>query len=91
MKHFPGNDIINRNSTQPELAVYLLYGPKSSGKLHYCNNFVLNGLTDGVFCICISSSFLEKKYKSIFFLGEREPVCKFEGVKSIYHEWIRYV
>ncbi len=74
MKHFPGNDIINRNSIQPELGVYLLYGPKSSGKLHYCNNFVLNGLTDGVFCICISSSFLEKKYKSIFFSG-KETLC----------------
>jgi hypothetical protein len=74
MKHFPGNDIINRNSTQPELGVYLLYGPKSSGKLHYCNNFVLNGLTDGVFCICINSSFLEKKYKSIFFSG-KENLC----------------
>jgi hypothetical protein len=74
MKHFPGYDIINRNSIQPELGVYLLYGPKSSGKLHYCNNFVLNGLTDGVFCICISSSFLEKKYKSIFFSG-KETLC----------------
>ncbi len=74
MKHFPGNDIISRNIKQPELGVYLIYGPKSSGKLHYCNNFVLNGLTDGVFCICISSSFIEKKYKRIFFSG-KESLC----------------
>lgn len=74
MKHFPVNDIISRNLKQPELGVYLIYGPKLSGKLHYCNNFILNGLTDGVFCICISSSFIEKKYKSIFFLGQ-ESLC----------------
>ena len=70
MKHFPGNDIISRNLTQPELGVYLIYGPKSSGKLHYCNNFVLNGITDGVFCICISSSCIENKYKRAFFSGK---------------------
>ena len=74
MKHFPGNDIISRNLTQPELGVFLLYGPKSSGKLHYCNNFVLNGLIDGVFCICVSSSFIEKKYKRVFFSG-KEDLC----------------
>jgi hypothetical protein len=70
MKHFPGNKIICRNLKPTDLGVYLIYGPKSSGKLHYCNNFILNGLADGVFCIIISSSFIEKKYKSIFFLGQ---------------------
>ena len=74
MKHFPGIDLISRNFEQPDLGVYLIYGPKSSGKLHYCNNFILNGLTDGVFCICISSSFIEKKYKRIFFSG-KESLC----------------
>jgi hypothetical protein len=73
MKHFPGIDIISRTLEQPDLGVYLIYGPKSSGKLHYCNNFVLNGLTDGVFCICVSSSFIEKKYKRIFF-SEQEKL-----------------
>ncbi|HKX97502.1 MAG TPA: adenylate/guanylate cyclase domain-containing protein [Candidatus Nitrosocosmicus sp.] len=74
MKHFPGNDIIGKNLQRPDFGVYLISGPKVSGKLHYCNNFILNGLTDGVFCICISSSFIEKKYKSIFFPG-LESLC----------------
>ncbi len=74
MKHFPGSDIIGRNLKPPDLGVYLISGPKLSGKLHYCNNFILNGLTDGVFCICISSSFIEKQYKSIFFSG-LEDLC----------------
>ncbi len=74
MKHFPGKDIMGKNLNPPDLGMYLIYGPKSSGKLHYCNNFILNGLRDGVFCICISSSFIENKYKKIFFSGQ-EDLC----------------
>ena len=40
MKHFPGIDIISKNLEIHDLGVYLIYGPKLSGKLHYCNNFI---------------------------------------------------
>lgn len=45
----------------------------SSGKLHYYNNFVLNGLTDGVF-LYLYQFFIHRKEKQMHFLfgaGER--------------------
>lgn len=70
MKHFPIEGIIGKYIKYHDIGVYLIYGPKTSGKIHYCNNFLLNGLRDGAFCICISSSFIENRYKSIYFSGE---------------------
>ena len=70
MKHFPIEGIIGKYIKYHDIGVYLIYGPKDSGKTHYCNNFLLNGLRDGAFCICISSSFIENRYKSIYFSEE---------------------
>jgi KaiC/GvpD/RAD55 family RecA-like ATPase len=70
MKHFPIEGIIGKYIKYHDIGVYLIYGPKASGKIHYCNNFLLNGLRDGVFCLCISTSFTENRYKSIYFSEE---------------------
>ncbi len=67
MKHFPAEGILSKNIKNHDIGVYLIYGPKGSGKIHYCNNFLRNGLKDGAFCICVSSSFIEKRYKNIYF------------------------
>jgi len=70
MKHFPIEGIIGKYIKYHDIGVYLINGPKASGKIHYCNNFLLNGLRDGAFCICISTSFIENRYKSIYFSKE---------------------
>jgi class 3 adenylate cyclase/KaiC/GvpD/RAD55 family RecA-like ATPase len=70
MKHFPIEGIIGKYIKYHDIGVYLIHGPKASGKIHYCNNFILNGLRDGVFCICVSTSFIENRYKSIYFSKE---------------------
>lgn len=67
MKHFPAEGIMGKNIKYPDFGVYLIYGPKASGKIHYCNNFLRNGLKDGAFCICVSSSLIENRYKTIYF------------------------
>ena len=66
MKYFPGKNVICGNMKIPDNGVYLIYGPKFSGKLQHCNNFILNALKDSGFCIFVSSSFLDKKYKCVF-------------------------
>ncbi|HEY8522432.1 MAG TPA: ATPase domain-containing protein, partial [Nitrososphaeraceae archaeon] len=44
----------------------LLYGPIGSGKSVYCRQFFLDGISEGDYCIYISSNLTEKQYRNAF-------------------------
>jgi archaellum biogenesis ATPase FlaH/class 3 adenylate cyclase len=72
LKHFPGNDLLF--NTKPESfnsGIFLMIGPKMSGKATYCNNLFTNSINDGGFCIYISSSLTGKQYNNLFLSKSR--------------------
>ncbi len=66
MKYFPGNEYIFSNLKLSNSGIFLLTGPKFSGKSSYCNNLFVNAINDHSFCIYVSSSFTEKQYNNLF-------------------------
>jgi archaellum biogenesis ATPase FlaH len=66
LKYFPGNEYIFSGLKLPNSGIFLLRGPKFSGKSSYCNNFFINAIKDNNFCIYVSSSFTEKQYIHLF-------------------------
>ena len=66
LKYFPGNEYIFNGLKLPNSGIFLLRGPKFSGKSSYCNNLFINAIKDNNFCIYVSSSFTEKQYTHLF-------------------------
>ena len=66
LKYFPGNEYIFNGLKLPNSGIFLLRGPKFSGKSSYCNNLFINAIKDNSFCIYVSSSFTEKQYTHLF-------------------------
>ncbi len=66
LKYFPGNEFIFSGLKSSNSGIFLLTGPKFSGKSSYCNNLFLNAIKDNSFCIYVNSSFTEKQYANLF-------------------------
>ncbi len=67
MKYFPGSDyLFNSKLNSFDSGIFLLTGPKMSGKSTYCNNLFINAINDDGFCIYISSSLTGKQYNNLF-------------------------
>jgi archaellum biogenesis ATPase FlaH len=66
LKYFPGNEYIFNGLKASNSGIFLLKGPKFSGKSSYCNHLFINAINDNSFCIYVSSSFTEKQYTNLF-------------------------
>ncbi|HEY0579616.1 MAG TPA: hypothetical protein VGC75_02815, partial [Candidatus Nitrosocosmicus sp.] len=66
MKYFPGYEYIFNGLKSSNSGIFLLKGPKFSGKSSYCNHLFINAINDNSFCIYVSSSFTEKQYTNLF-------------------------
>src|SRR5215210_7200187 len=67
LKYFPGKDyIFNDKMKSFDSGIFLMTGPKMSGKSIYCNNLFINAINEGSFCIYISSSLTGKQYNNLF-------------------------
>ena len=66
LKYFPGNEYIFNGLKLPNSGIFLLRGPKFSGKSSYCNNFFINAIKDNNFCIYVNQV-LQKNNILIYF------------------------
>jgi archaellum biogenesis ATPase FlaH len=66
LKYFPGNDYLFNDLKSFDSGIFLMTGPKFSGKSSYCNNFFVNAINDNSFCIYVSSSFTKKQFNNLF-------------------------
>ena len=61
----PGiSDLVDKG-TLPE-SLILITGPSGSGKTVYCRQFLADGISDGSYCIYISSSLTSRQFKTQF-------------------------
>jgi KaiC/GvpD/RAD55 family RecA-like ATPase/class 3 adenylate cyclase len=65
MVQIPGIfDLTGKNNIPPSL--FLLVGSAGTGKSMYCRQFIMDGILRSDFCIYISPSMTEKKFRSLF-------------------------
>ena len=65
MVQIPGIfDLTGKNNIPPSL--FLLVGSAGTGKSMYCRQFIMDGILRSDYCIYISPSMTEKKFRSLF-------------------------
>ena len=65
MVQIPGIfDLTGKNNIPPSL--FLLVGSAGTGKSMYCKQFIMDGILRSDYCIYISPSMTEKKFRSLF-------------------------
>jgi archaellum biogenesis ATPase FlaH len=76
MKRLPGSELIFNESQLLDYGLFLLVGPKLSGKTCYCNNFLINALRNNSFCVYVSSSYSEKQFANLFRSVDKNIITK---------------
>ncbi len=76
MKRLPGSELIFNESQLLDYGIFLLVGPKLSGKTCYCNNFLINALRNNSFCVYVSSSYSEKQFTNLFKSLDKNIITK---------------